>query len=90
MHAAHLWYCTGPCACLAQVLLPKKATDAERLINWVERGVHEALECRYLESMTFGIASNEEQSEALSPSRPVSASSSFQSAHAKQRAAEGS
>lgn len=39
-----------------------KGTDAEKVVNWVETGVHEALERKYLATMSFGVSSNPEQS----------------------------
>jgi hypothetical protein len=45
-----------------QMLKNDKGTDAERVVNWVETGVHEALERKYLATMSFGVSSNPEQS----------------------------
>ena len=45
-----------------QMLKPQKNTDAETLVNWIENGVHEALERKYLATMTFGVCSDPEQS----------------------------
>ena len=47
------------------MLKPQKNTDAETLVNWIETGVHEALEHRYLATMKFGVCSNPEQSKSL-------------------------
>ena len=50
----------------SQMLKSDKGTDAERVVNWVETGVHEAIELKYLATMSFGVSSNPEQSALLS------------------------
>ncbi|CAK0773434.1 hypothetical protein CVIRNUC_004065 [Coccomyxa viridis] len=47
------------------MLLPGKNKDALRLLEWVEHGLHDAVEKGFLDTMTFGLSRDADQKELI-------------------------